>query len=146
MAYYLNSEVAQVNAARHEAAELVRPVLEARQADYATRGAGVEKHDDFILWIMDNYRANGKTVTPDETVQNIFIVLFASMHGTSFIALQSLFGLIGTPGALAEIRGEIDHVVKKEPSGSPVWTRHMLGELKIMDSFMKETLRMKPFQ
>lgn len=146
MAYYLNSEVAQVNAARHEAAELVRPVLEARQADYATRGAGVEKHDDFIQWIMDNYRANGKTVTPDETVQNIFIVLFASMHGTSFIALQSLFGLIGTPGALAEIRGEIDHVVKKEPSGSPVWTRHMLGELKIMDSFMKETLRMKPFQ
>ncbi|KAI0431654.1 cytochrome P450 [Xylaria sp. FL1042] len=145
-AYYLNPEVALVNEARREAAELVRPVLEARQAAYATEGAKAEKHDDFIQWIMDNYRANGKTVTPDETVQNIFIVMFASMHGTSFIALQSLFSLLGTPNALTEVREEIERVSQNELKGSPVWTRHALGELKLMDSFMKETLRMKPFQ
>jgi hypothetical protein len=86
-AYYLNPELARVNEARCEATELVRPVLEARQRAYATDGAATEKHDNFIQWIMDNYRANGKTVTPYETVQNIFIVMFASMHGTSFIAL-----------------------------------------------------------
>ncbi|KAI8946243.1 cytochrome P450 [Xylaria longipes] len=146
-AYYLNPEVALVNEARHEAAELVRPVLEARQAAYyAAQGVEVEKHDDFIQWIMDNYRANGKTVTPDEMVQNIFIVMFASMHGTSFIALQSLFSLLGTPNALTEIREEIERVSNDELQDSPIWTRHALGELKTMDSFMKETLRMKPFQ
>jgi cytochrome P450 len=145
-AYYLNPEVRLVNEARLEAAELVRPVLEARQAAYAAHGANAERHDDFIQWIMDSYRANGKTVTPDETVQNIFIVMFASMHGTSFIALQSLFSLLGTPGALAEIRDEINRVSKEELKDSPVWTRHALGQLRTMDSFMKETLRMKPFQ
>ncbi|KAI4592408.1 hypothetical protein KJ359_011219 [Pestalotiopsis sp. 9143b] len=146
-ASYLSPEVALVNEARREAAELVRPVLEARQAEYAARGVEAEKHDDFIQWIMDAYRANGKKVTPDQTVQNIFIVMFASMHGTSFIALQALFSVLGTPGALAEIRGEIDRVTNDELRGSPVvWTRHALGELKTMDSFMKETLRMKPFQ
>lgn len=145
-AYYLNPEVARVNEARHEAAELVRPVLEARQAAYAAHGAGAEKHDDFIQWIMDSYRANGKTVTPDETVQNIFIVMFASMHGTSFIALQSLFSLLGTSGTLTEIREEIGRVSENELKDSTLWTRHALGELRIMDSFMKETLRMKPFQ
>ncbi|KAI0842522.1 cytochrome P450 [Hypoxylon sp. FL0890] len=145
-AYYLNPEVAQVNKARHEAAELIRPVLEARQAAYAAHGAEAEKHDDFIQWIMDSYRANGKSVTPNETVQNIFVVMFASMHGTSFIALQSLFSLLGTPGALTEVREEIERVAKNELKGSPVWTRHALGELRTMDSFMKETLRMKPFQ
>lgn len=145
-AYYLNPEVAQVNKARREAAELVRPVLEARQAAYAAHGAEAERHDDFIQWIMNSYRANGKSVTPDETVQNIFIVMFASMHGTSFIALQSLFSLLGTPGALTEIREEIERVAKNELKDSPVWTRHALGELRTMDSFMKETLRMKPFQ
>ncbi|KAI0408374.1 cytochrome P450 [Xylaria palmicola] len=103
-----------------------------------------EKHDDFIQWIMDNYRANGKTVTPDETVQNIFIVMFASMHGTSFIALQSLLSLLGTPNALNEVREEIERVSQNELKGSPVWTRHALGELKLMDSFMKETLRIRP--
>ncbi|KAI1772403.1 cytochrome P450 [Hypoxylon cercidicola] len=145
-AYYLSPEVAEVNKVRSEAAELVRPVLEARQADYAAHGAEAEKHDDFIQWVMDSYRANGKSITPSETVQNIFIVMFASMHGTSFIALQSLFSLLGTPGALAEIREEIERVAEKELKDSPVWTRHALGELRTMDSFMKETLRMKPFQ
>lgn len=72
--------------------------------------------------------------------------MFASMHGTSFIALQSLFSLLGTPGALTEIREEIERVAKNELKDSPVWTRHALGELRTMDSFMKETLRMKPFQ
>lgn len=145
-AYYLNPEVAAVNDARREAAELVRPVLQARQADYAAHGKGAEKHDDFIQWIMESYRANGKTVTPDEMVQNIFIVMFASIHGTSFIALQSLFSLVGTPDALAEIRDEIDRVSKRELKGDVVWTRQALGELGTMDSFMKETLRMRPFQ
>ncbi|KAG6356474.1 hypothetical protein INS49_015862 [Diaporthe citri] len=112
-AYYLNPEVAQVNEARREAAELVRPVLEARQAAHASLGAAAERHHDFIQWIMDSCRAGGKTVTPDETVQNIFIVMFASMHGTSFVALQSLFSLLGTPGALAEIREEIDPTVQR---------------------------------
>lgn len=95
---------------------------------------------------MDSYRAGGKTVTPDETVQNIFIVMFASMHGISFVALQALFSLLGTPGALAEIREEIGRVSKQELGDSPIWTRHALGELRLLDSFMKETLRMKPFQ
>lgn len=145
-AYYLSPEVAQVNEARREAAELVRPVLEARQAAFASFGAPAERPDDFIQWIMDSYRAGGRAVTPDETVQNIFIVMFASMHGTSFVALQSLFSILGTPGAVAEIREEINRVSEHELGSSPVWTRHALGELRMLDSFMKETLRMKPFQ
>ncbi|KAF7536902.1 hypothetical protein G7054_g4175 [Neopestalotiopsis clavispora] len=146
MASYLNPEVALVNEARREAADLVRPVLEARQAEYTARGDQSEKHDDFIQWIMDAYRANGKKVSPDETVQNIFIVMFASMHGTSFIALQALFALLSEPNALSEVREEVNRVLSDELKGSPVWTRHALGELKTMDSIMKETLRMKPFQ
>ncbi|KAJ0121941.1 hypothetical protein J7T55_002451 [Diaporthe amygdali] len=102
-AYYLNPEVAEVNEARREAAELVRPVLEARQAAFASSGSRAERHDDFIQWVMDSYRAGGKAVTSDEVVQNIFIVMFASMHGTSFVALQALFSLLGTSGALTEI-------------------------------------------
>lgn len=145
-AAYFNPEVAAVNHARREAAELVRPTLEAREADHAANRENAEKHDDFIQWIMENYRANGKTITPDETVQNIFIVMFASMHGTSFIALQSLFSLLGTTGAVAEVREEIERVSKEELENSHLWTRHALSQLRTMDSFMKETLRTKPFQ
>ncbi|KAI1329406.1 cytochrome P450 [Xylariaceae sp. FL0255] len=120
-AYYLNPELVKVDEVRRNAAELIRP------------------------WIMDNYRANGKTVTPHEIVQNIIIVMAASLHGTSFIALQSLFSLLGSAGALAEVRKETEYVSNKELGGS-AWTRHALGELRTLDSFMKETLRLKPFQ
>ncbi|KAI0521850.1 hypothetical protein F5B22DRAFT_643436 [Xylaria bambusicola] len=67
-AYYLDPEAGLVNGARREAAELARPVLEAQQSAYAADGARAENHDDFIQWIMDNYRANGKTITRDEIV------------------------------------------------------------------------------
>ncbi|KKY39019.1 hypothetical protein UCDDA912_g00926 [Diaporthe ampelina] len=71
-----------------EATELVRQVFEARQAEYASSGAAAERHDDFIQWIMDSYRADGKNFKAEEIVHNVFIVMFESMHGTSFIALQ----------------------------------------------------------
>lgn len=145
-AYYLSPEVALVNEARREAAELVRPILESRRATEAASNGTAEKHDDFIQWTMDNYRANGKTVDPDTLVQNIFIVMFASLHGTSFIALQSLFSLLATPGATAEIRDEMERVRNDELGESPIWTRHALGSLRILDSYMKESLRLKPFQ
>ena len=124
----------------------MRPVFEARQAEYASSGAAAERHDDFIQWIMDSYRADGKNFKAEEIVHNVFIVMFASMHGTSFIALQYLFSLIGTPGALAEIREEINRVSKDDLGKLPIWTRHALGELITLGSFMKETLRMTPFQ
>lgn len=86
-AYYLNPEVARVNEVRREAAGLVRPVLEARQATLASPGARAERPDDFIQWVMDSYHAGGKVLTPDKCVQNILSVMFASMHGTSFVPL-----------------------------------------------------------
>lgn len=53
--------------------------------------------------------------------------------------------LLDHPDALAEIRDEIDGVRKDELGDAPVWTRHALGELRLLDSFMRETHRMHPF-
>ncbi|KAI0010582.1 hypothetical protein F4779DRAFT_576787 [Xylariaceae sp. FL0662B] len=36
-------------------------------------------------------------------------------------------------------------VLKDELKDSSVWTRHGIGELRTMDSYMKETLSMRPF-
>lgn len=59
-------------------------------------------------------QSNHREVTPDETVQNIYTVMFASMQGTSFVALLSLFSILGTPCALSENREEINRVSKTE--------------------------------
>lgn len=128
----------------------MRPELEARQAAFrkaeseGTVGS-YEKHDDFIQWLMDEHRARGNEVTPDELVQNIFITMVASMHGTSSIGYSVLLDLLAHPDALADIKEEISRTKKVELQGEQVWTRHALGELRLLDSFMRETHRMHPF-
>lgn len=149
-AKYLSREVKDVMKVRRKAAEFVRPVLEARHAAFKkaksdSMGGPVEKHDDFIQWLMDEHRARGKEVTPDELVQNIFITMVASMHGTSSIAYSVLLDLLAHPDACADIKDEIDRVKRDELHGGQAWSRHALGELRLLDSFMRETHRMHPF-
>lgn len=79
-AKYLNPETKAVIAVRKKAAAFVLPVLLARQAEAKVHGEAAEKHDDFIQWLMDEYRAKGEEVTADELVQNIFITMVASMQ------------------------------------------------------------------
>lgn len=94
---------------------------------------------------MDEHRARGKEVTPDELVQDIFITMVASMHGTSSIAYSVLLDLLAHQEALANIRMEMDRVRRDELQGAKVWSRHALGELRLLDSFMRETHRTHPF-
>lgn len=149
-AKYFSPEVKDVMKVRRRAAEFVRPELGARKA--ALRKAesegtvGVsEKRDDFIQWLMDEHRARGKEVTPGELVQNIFITMVASMHGTSSICYSVLLDLLAHPDALADIKEEINRIKRDELQGKQIWTRHSLGELRLLDSFMRETHRMHPF-
>ncbi|KAI3390271.1 hypothetical protein diail_10727, partial [Diaporthe ilicicola] len=149
-AKYFSPEVKDVMKVRQRAAEFVRPVLEARQAalrrvESEQRASTSENHDDFIQWLMDEHRARGKEVTPDELVQNIFITMVASMHGTSSIGYSVLLDLLAHPGALADIKEEINRIKRDELQGQQVWSRHALGELRLLDSFMRETHRTHPF-
>lgn len=140
-AKYLSKEVKDVMKIRKKAAAFVRPVLEARQAGRGATG----RHDDFIQWLMDEHRAKGRQVTPDELVQNIFITMVASMHGTSSVGYSVLLNLLEQPAALTEIKDEIHRLKNNELGGSQTWTRHALGELRLLDSLMRETLRMNSF-
>lgn len=79
-AKYFNPETRAVIAVRKKAADFVLPVLLARQAEARVHGEAAEKHDDFIQWLMDEYRAKGQEVTADDIVQNIFITMVASMQ------------------------------------------------------------------
>ncbi|KAI0160718.1 cytochrome P450 [Xylariaceae sp. FL1272] len=70
--------------------------------------------------------------------QNLFVMTVASTDQTSMIALWLLFELIDHPESMAEIKAEIIEVQGGEDQ---VWTRKKLGELRVLDSFMTETMR-----
>lgn len=85
---------------------------------------------------MSNFRT--RNLVADSYSSNI-------IDGTSTIAYSVLLDLLDHPDTLAEIKDEINRVKKEELGGGPIWTRHGLGDLRLVDSFMKETHRMHPF-
>lgn len=58
---------------------------------------------------------------------------------------KSRLDLLDHSDALAENRDDIERVRKDELDDTPVWMGHALGELRLLDSFMRETHRMHPF-
>lgn len=149
LAKYTAPEINELARLRREAADFVQPVLEARYAVMAEK-AGPDARDrpeDAIQWLMDEHAARGKKLSADELVQNVFITMVASIHSTAMTALSILFDLLDHPDSLRDIRAEIARVKSKlaQEQGSGAWTRQGLAELRILDSFMRETLRVHSF-
>ena len=141
LAKYLDSGVRSMTKDRRDAAELLRPSLEARLAvadGPSKRERGAREFEDGVQWLVDVYRDRGEeVVTPDMIQEKLITIVFASIHSTSAVALTLLFDMMEHPGTLEEIRQEIATV----RNANPTWTRQALGELRLLDSFMRESAR-----
>ncbi|KAH9896312.1 cytochrome P450 [Xylariomycetidae sp. FL2044] len=142
LAKYIDADVKSVIKIRREAGEMLRPVIEARskQLDSAD-SAGGKHNQDAIQWLLLEHRKKGQRLSPDELAQNLLVMTVSSTHQTTMAALYLLFDLIEHPDSLAEIKHEILYIQSQNTS----WTHRALGELRIMDSFMTETLRFHTF-
>lgn len=148
-AKYIAPEINKLAKIRREAADFVQPVVDARYAIMAEKaGSGThERPEDAIQWLMDEHAARGKRISADELVQNVFITMVASIHSTAMVALSILFDLLDHPDSLRDIREEIARVKAKlaQSHASGAWTRQGLAELRVLDSFMRETMRVHSF-
>jgi len=150
LAKYFDPTVKAVLKYRREGAELLRPVIQARLAELNSNTAftDTEKgnrvssshHQDAIQWLIEDFRAKGREITPDRLVQSLFMIMTASVDSTSSTALWVLFDIIEHPEALAEIREEITRVTGGD--NEFVWTRQSLRDLRVMDSVMRESQRL----
>lgn len=147
VAKYINPEIKELARMRREAAKFVQPVLRARYDAMSDRQSteGTERPEDAIQWLLDEHAARGKKLTADELVQNVFITMVASIHSTAMLSLSVLFDLLDHPETLQEIREEIVRVKNEHMQSTGAWTRRALGELRTLDSFMRETLRVHSF-
>lgn len=143
LAKYLDSGIKSMTKDRRDAGELLRLSLEARLAvadGPSKRERGTREFEDGVQWLVDIYRDRGEeVVTPDMIQRNLINLVFASIHSTSAVALTLLFDMMEHPETLEEIRQEIAQV----RSANPTWTRQALGELRLLDSFMRESTRVQ---
>lgn len=142
---YTNDAIKTMYRHRCRAGELLAPVLQARiDATEELKAQGIKprqgqrKFEDGVQWLYDAHAARGKKLTPDQLTQDLFVIMTASIHSTTGAGLAMLFDMIEHPDEVAEIRNEIAEVQSRHPT----WTRQALGELRILDSFMRESSRL----
>lgn len=146
LSHYTNDGVKAMTRYRIRASELLAPVLQNRidaTAELKSRGIrkrkGPRKYEDGVQWLLDAHTTHGKDLTPDQLARDLFVIMTASIHSTSGAGLAVLFDMLDHPDALSDIRREIQEVKTRLPGG--VWTRKALGELQVLDSFMRESAR-----
>ncbi|KAI0975800.1 cytochrome P450 [Xylaria arbuscula] len=143
LSQYTNKGVKTMWKLQTRASELLAPVLQARIAateevkEKGRKIKGRRKYEDGVQWLYDAHTARGKVLTPVQLARDLFVMMTASIHSTSGAGLSMLFDLMETPEVLSDIREEIARV----QSANPTWTRRALGELRLLDSFMRESAR-----
>jgi len=98
-----------------------------------------DRPNDLISWLLDEARGHPKR----RTVRNLALCLlninFGAIHTTTQGLLHALYTLATNRDYLAPLRAEVESVV-----ASCGWTKDAIGQMVKLDSFLKESSRLKP--
>ncbi|KAJ4245527.1 hypothetical protein NW762_014036 [Fusarium torreyae] len=121
-----------------EARETIGPVLEKRRVEKAEAAQRGEKCDfnDAIEWLEQT--AEQKKVGYDPACAQLSLSV-AAIHSTTDFFTQVMLDLAQRPELIEPLRAEIISVLGKHG-----WSKHSLYNLKLMDSVLKESQRLKP--
>jgi len=118
-------------------ARILAPILAGRRAEIAAaRQEGREPNfpDDSIEWFRN--ASKGRSYNDSDIQLGLSI---AAIHTTSDLLGQALLNLGAHPEMMSPLRKEAVEVL-----GRHGWKKVALAELRILDSFLKETQRLKP--
>lgn len=120
-----------------EAKDIILPVVEdrqrARKAAIA-EGKPEETYHDAIQWLEENRQDQ----TFDQAAMQLALST-AAIHTTTDLLTQTILDLCGREELVDELRKEIVSVL-----GDGGWNKSTMYKLKLMDSVIKESQRVKP--
>ncbi|KAK2882435.1 hypothetical protein FQN49_000357 [Arthroderma sp. PD_2] len=120
-----------------EARQLIQPVIDKRHADndeLIRQGKPAKKYDDAISWLDE--RAGGRDF--DAAIAQLSLS-FVSIHTTTDLCTQAIYDICANPELIQPLREEIISVL-----GDRGWDTSAFFRLKLMDSVVKESQRLKP--
>jgi len=134
---YLISDLRTTWYCNRRAAKLIAPIIEERLLLEKKAPADYKKPVDSIEWLRDLVPEEDKN---DAHLHAIFQLAIASVSvgSTSHLLTNVIFNLATWPEYVPLLRQEIEDVFA-EAGGE--WTLDSMGQLKKLDSFMKESLR-----
>lgn len=121
-----------------DARNLINPLLEKRRVEKADAARGGERfnYDDAIEWVEQT--ALDKNVSYDPACAQLSLSV-AAIHSTTDSFTQVMLDIARNPDLIEPLRKEIISVM-----GVAGWSKHSLYNLKLMDSVLKESQRLKP--
>ncbi|PSN61609.1 cytochrome P450 monooxygenase [Corynespora cassiicola Philippines] len=120
-----------------DARRIIEPLLQQRQklkAETKAKG-GTLKFNDSLEWFERNASASY-----DPVAMQLFLSLVA-IHSTTDLISQFMVDVARNPEIIAPLKEEILGVL-----GTEGWTKSALFKMKLLDSALKETQRLKPIQ
>ncbi|THC93378.1 hypothetical protein EYZ11_007135 [Aspergillus tanneri] len=120
-----------------EARNIITPVLETRRAQRAellNQGKDPKEFNDLIEWLEE--LSGGQSYDPARAQLKISV---AAIHTTSDLLTQTLFNIVGNSKLIEDLREEIISTINTYG-----WQKSAIYNLKLMDSVLKETQRLKP--
>ena len=132
-------EAQKLRAEVKQAGDIIRPVLEHRRQEKAmlnAQGQAPIEYDDAIEWFEQIAIARERKYAPE--IVQLFLSTVA-IHTTSDLLTVTLLDIARHPEVVEPLREEITRV---SPDGQ--WTKTALHDMQLMDSVLKESLRMKP--
>ncbi|KAH8828968.1 cytochrome P450 [Flagelloscypha sp. PMI_526] len=116
--------------------KIVEPMLQERLDNDEKLGANYDgRPNDFISWLLEIAQPAHRTIR-DLTLR-ILVINFAAIHTTTMSVTHVLFDIAANPQYIAPLREEIEAVTQKHG-----WSKASLGQMRKLDSFMKESQRM----
>ncbi|KAI0725682.1 cytochrome P450 [Fomitopsis betulina] len=96
---------------------------------------GTDAPNDLLQWLIEG-APEGRERTVPALVLGVLIINFAALHTTSTIYTQALYYLAAHPEHAAALREEVERVVRVDG-----WSNASLGNMRLVDGFLKEVLR-----
>ncbi|PVH91565.1 cytochrome P450 monooxygenase-like protein [Periconia macrospinosa] len=134
---YVSKDCKEVRAQRDRAREIIKPVIEKRRAlkeKARLAGQPIPVLNDALEWGEQEH--NGVSYNPADLQ---LVLSFAAIHTTTDLTMSTLLLLANKPDEVRELREEMVRVLKAEG-----WRKSALFNMKLLDSALKETQRLKP--
>ena len=117
---------------------LVGSLVEERRSLETSNSTRYQKPADLLQWMMD--AAIGEEAKPDMLAHRQLLLTVASVHTTTVTITQAVYDLCANPELFPSLREEIE----QQLGGENNFNKAALGNMRKLDSFMKESQRMNP--
>ncbi|KAF5327947.1 hypothetical protein D9758_016776 [Tetrapyrgos nigripes] len=132
--------LAPIRRSRARAMKHLKPIIEDR-LERIQQGEEVMQND-VLTWLLDpSVNPGGEFRSVKDLTMRILNLNMAAIHTTSMAFTNTIFYLCVQPSSVvAELRKEIEDVIDEYG-----WSKLAMGQMRKLDSFMKETVRMVGF-